>query len=64
MNVTHLDYGLLRYLNPDTAAALAAVPTLQVAFNSSRETHAGQGRVKAARFPQIKTLDDFAVLRP
>jgi DNA replication protein DnaC len=26
---------------------------------SSRETHGGAARVKAARFPQVKTLDDF-----
>jgi|SRR5579863_893067 len=26
---------------------------------SSRETHGGEHRVKAARFPQVKTLDDF-----
>jgi DNA replication protein DnaC len=26
---------------------------------ASRETHGGQARVKAARFPQVKTLDDF-----
>jgi DNA replication protein DnaC len=26
---------------------------------ASRETHGGENRVKAARFPQIKTLDDF-----
>ena len=25
----------------------------------SREAHGGQNRVKAARFPQVKTLDDF-----
>jgi DNA replication protein DnaC len=26
---------------------------------ASRETHGGAARVKAARFPQVKTLDDF-----
>ena len=26
---------------------------------ASRETHGGENRVKAARFPQTKTLDDF-----
>jgi DNA replication protein DnaC len=26
---------------------------------ASRETHGGDARVKAARFPQVKTLDDF-----
>jgi DNA replication protein DnaC len=26
---------------------------------ASRETHGGENRVKAARFPQAKTLDDF-----
>lgn len=26
---------------------------------SARETHGGANRVKAARFPQVKTLDDF-----
>jgi DNA replication protein DnaC len=35
---------------------LAAVLTEEV---SARETHGGQHRVKAARFPQVKTLDDF-----
>jgi DNA replication protein DnaC len=35
---------------------LAKVLSEEVA---SRETHGGENRVKAARFPQIKTLDDF-----
>lgn len=35
---------------------LAKVLSEEVA---SRETHGGQNRVKAARFPQTKTLDDF-----
>jgi len=35
---------------------LAAVLSEEVA---ARETHGGQHRVKAARFPQVKTLDDF-----
>jgi DNA replication protein DnaC len=26
---------------------------------AARETHGGENRVKAARFPQVKTLDDF-----
>ena len=26
---------------------------------AARETHGGENRVKAARFPQTKTLDDF-----
>jgi DNA replication protein DnaC len=26
---------------------------------ASRETHGGDARVRAARFPQVKTLDDF-----
>src|SRR6266571_2347340 len=26
---------------------------------ASRETHGGSARIKAARFPQVKTLDDF-----
>jgi DNA replication protein DnaC len=37
-------------------AYLAAVLAEEVA---ARETHGGQHRVKAARFPQVKTLDDF-----
>jgi DNA replication protein DnaC len=37
-------------------AYLAAVLSEEV---SSRETHGGQARVKRARFPQVKTLDDF-----
>jgi DNA replication protein DnaC len=40
----------------DYEAYLAAVLSEEV---SSRETHGGQARVKRARFPQIKTLDDF-----
>src|SRR2546423_14492104 len=40
----------------DHQAYLAAVLAEEVA---ARETHGGQHRVKAARFPQIKTLDDF-----
>ena len=35
---------------------LAAVLAEEVA---ARESHGGQHRVKAARFPQVKTLDDF-----
>ncbi len=35
---------------------LAKVLSEEVA---SRETHGGEHRVKAARFPQVKTLDDF-----
>ena len=35
---------------------LAKVLTEEVA---ARETHGGENRVKAARFPQTKTLDDF-----
>ena len=35
---------------------LAQVLSEEVA---SRETHGGNARVKAARFPQVKTLDDF-----
>lgn len=35
---------------------LAAVLSEEVA---ARETHGGQHRVKAARFPQVKTFDDF-----
>ena len=35
---------------------LAKLLTEEVA---SRETHGGQNRVKAARFPQTKTVDDF-----
>lgn len=35
---------------------LAAVLSEEVA---ARETHGGQNRIKGARFPQVKTLDDF-----
>jgi DNA replication protein DnaC len=37
-------------------AYLAAVLAEEV---GARDTHGGQHRVKAARFPQVKTLDDF-----
>ncbi len=40
----------------DYEAYLAAVLAEEVA---GRETHGGTARVKAARFPQVKTLDDF-----
>jgi DNA replication protein DnaC len=40
----------------DHQAYLAAVLAEEVA---ARETHGGEHRVKAARFPQVKTLDDF-----
>ena len=40
----------------DYEAYLAAVLSEEV---SSRETHGGEHRVEAARFPQVKTLDDF-----
>jgi DNA replication protein DnaC len=40
----------------DHQTYLAAVLSEEVA---ARDTHGGQHRVKAARFPQIKTLDDF-----
>jgi DNA replication protein DnaC len=40
----------------DHQAYLAAVLAEEVA---ARETHGGAHRVKAARFPQVKTLDDF-----
>lgn len=40
----------------DYTEFLAKVLTEEVA---SRETHGGENRVKAARFPQTKTLDDF-----
>ncbi len=40
----------------DYTEFLAKVLSEEVA---SRETHGGENRVKAARFPQIKTLDDF-----
>lgn len=40
----------------DYEAYLAAVLSEEV---SSRESHGGNARVKAARFPQVKTLDDF-----
>jgi DNA replication protein DnaC len=40
----------------DYEVYLAAVLSEEV---SSREDHGGSNRVKAARFPQVKTLDDF-----
>jgi DNA replication protein DnaC len=40
----------------DYETYLAQVLSEEVA---SRETHGGDARVKAARFPQVKTLDDF-----
>jgi len=40
----------------DHEAYLAAVLAEEV---SSRESHGGEHRVKGARFPQVKTLDDF-----
>jgi DNA replication protein DnaC len=40
----------------DHQTYLAAVLAEEV---TARDTHGGQHRVKAARFPQIKTLDDF-----
>jgi DNA replication protein DnaC len=40
----------------DYEAYLAAVLAEEVA---SRESHGGDNRVRAARFPQVKTLDDF-----
>jgi DNA replication protein DnaC len=40
----------------DHETYLAAVLSEEVA---ARDTHGGQHRVKAARFPQVKTLDDF-----
>lgn len=40
----------------DYTEFLAKVLAEEVA---SRETHGGENRVKAARFPQVKTLDDF-----
>lgn len=40
----------------DYEAFLAAVLSEEV---SSREAHGGSNRVRAARFPQVKTLDDF-----
>lgn len=40
----------------DYEAYLAAVLSEEV---TSRESHGGQARVKRARFPQVKTLDDF-----
>ncbi len=40
----------------DYTEFLAKVLSEEVA---SRETHGGENRVKAARFPQVKTLDDF-----
>ena len=42
--------------NWDYEAYLAAVLLEEV---SARETHGGEHRVKAARFPQVKTLEDF-----
>ncbi len=40
----------------DYEAYLAQILSEEVA---SRESHGGAARVKAARFPQVKTLDDF-----
>ena len=40
----------------DHPTYLAAVLAEEV---TARETHGGEHRVKAARFPQVKTLDDF-----
>lgn len=40
----------------DHQSYLAAVLSEEV---SARDTHGGEHRVKAARFPQVKTLDDF-----
>jgi DNA replication protein DnaC len=40
----------------DHQTYLAAVLAEEV---TARDSHGGQHRVKAARFPQIKTLDDF-----
>jgi DNA replication protein DnaC len=40
----------------DHAQFLAAVLAEEVA---ARETHGGQAPIKAARFPQVKTVDDF-----
>lgn len=40
----------------DHATFLAAVLAEEVA---ARETHGGQARMKAARFPRTKTIDDF-----
>ncbi|MGH7320762.1 MAG: ATP-binding protein, partial [Candidatus Rokuibacteriota bacterium] len=40
----------------DYEAYLAAVLTEEV---SARDSHGGSARVKAARFPAVKTLDDF-----
>src|SRR6266542_5678346 len=40
----------------DYETYLAAVLAEEV---SGRETHGGAARVKAARFPQVKTVDDF-----
>jgi DNA replication protein DnaC len=42
--------------NWDHETYLAAVLGEEV---SARDTHGGEHRVKAARFPQVKTLDDF-----
>lgn len=40
----------------DHETYLAAVLAEEVA---ARDTHGGENRIKAARFPQVKTLDDF-----
>lgn len=40
----------------DYEAYLAAVLAEEV---NARESHGGQNRVRSARFPQVKTLDDF-----
>ncbi|WP_246240092.1 non-ribosomal peptide synthetase [Streptomyces tubercidicus] len=43
------DYGLLRYLNPDTAPVLAALPGPQVAFNYFGRVGAGRARRESDR---------------
>lgn len=40
----------------DYEAYLAAVPSEEV---TARDSHRGESRVRFARLPQVKTLDDF-----
>ncbi|MER7050602.1 amino acid adenylation domain-containing protein [Streptomyces jumonjinensis] len=67
-----LGYGLLRYLNPDTAPRLAALPTAQIGFNylgrfaaskladeAGPETAGAQGPSKEAGGPPADRLKDW-----
>ncbi|MQS37965.1 hypothetical protein FFZ77_20735 [Streptomyces katsurahamanus] len=67
-----LGYGMLRYLNPDTAPQLAALPTAQIGFNylgrfaaskpadeAGPETAGAQGPSKEAGGPPADRLKDW-----